>query len=184
MMAKKVTTIVLLAFVAASVVYLVYSESGTEEAKPAQATTGVSTGFGVHEAGGKPVAGSATTPGEPAPDAEQAAHKVIAYYFHSTQRCATCLKIERLAEAALREQFAAAFESGQLEWHAVNMEESPNEHFVHDYQLVTSSLVLVDLHDDEQRDWTEMEKVWEYVHDDEAAFKQYVAQQAREYLES
>ena len=96
----------------------------------------------------------------------------------------TCNKIERLAAEALREQFAEPLKEGELEWRVVNMEEPPNTHFVDDYQLVASSLVLVDMHDGQQRDWTNMEKVWQYVHDDEAQFKQYVAEQAGKYLES
>ena len=163
---KSIATLVLLAFVAVSVGYLVVSESRTHPTanNPARAST--------------PVAGDA------APAATAPQHQVVAYYFHNTQRCETCLKIEQLSEAALREQFAAAFDSGALEWRTVNMEEPPNEHFVHDYQLVASSLVFVDLRDGAQRDWINMEEVWQLIHDDEAEFKRYVADQARKYLES
>jgi len=181
MNAKAVGTIMLLAFVAVSVGYLIVSEfKASSAADPATETPAA------------PVVGEQPTEDAPAveavpeepPAAAAPGHKVVAYYFHNTQRCKTCLKIERLAEEALREEFAPAFEAGELEWRAVNMEEPPNEHFVQDYQLVTSSLVLVDVHDGAERDWTNMEKVWEFVHDDEAAFKQYVAEQVREYLES
>lgn len=189
MSVKTVGTVILLAFVAVSVGYLVLDESNSADTgdlasdqEPSQ--TGPD---------GEPV-GAATEPqstGEsdaaPSVDAAETArpaHKVIAYYFHNTQRCMTCNKIERLAEEALREQFAAALKDGELEWRAVNMEEPPNTHFVQDYQLVASSLVLVDMYQGEQRAWTNMEKVWQYVHDDEAQFKQYVAEQARKYLES
>jgi hypothetical protein len=75
-------------------------------------------------------------------------------------------------------------QEGELEWRVVNMEQPPNTHFVQDYQLVASSLVLVDLHDGTQREWINMQRVWQYVHDDEARFKEYVAEQVREYLES
>lgn len=190
MNAKSLGTVVLLTFVAVSIGYLVISESRTvdvvDEPEPAPTTSA-----------SKPRAGGAgssndeqaATVGDAVPQdagakATQPAHKVIAYYFHNTQRCMTCNKIERLAEDALREQFAAALEEGQLEWRTVNMEDPLNAHFVQDYQLVASSLVLVDLHNGAQRDWTNMKKVWQYVHDDEAKFKQYVAEQTRKYLES
>ncbi len=179
MNAKTVGTVVLLAFVAVSVGYLIVSElKAPSAADPATETPAAQTVAGQPAEDVRPAEASseelAAAPG----------HKIVAYYFHNTQRCTTCLKIERLAEEALREQFAPAFEKGELEWRTVNMEEPPNEHYVLDYQLVASSLVLVDLHDGEQRDWTNMDKVWQFVHDDEAAFKQYVAEQAREYLES
>jgi hypothetical protein len=190
MNAKSIGTVVLLSFVAVSLGYLIISELNTGDAggdtasareapqdAPERQMAGASAEapatIGNDPAPSAPVAGPAKTP-----------HKVVAYYFHNTQRCMTCRKIERLAEEALREQFSAAFEDGALEWRVLNMEDPPNAHFVQDYQLVTSSLVLVDLHDGKQRDWTNMEKVWQYVHDDEAEFKRYVAEQAREYLES
>lgn len=181
MNAKALGTVVLLAFVAVSVGYLIVSEL---RAPSAAVPPG--------EAPDAPAVAEPPTADAPAGEASSEepsaaappAHQVVAYYFHNTQRCKTCLKIERLAEEALRERFAPAFEAGKLEWRAVNMDEPPNAHFVSDYQLVTSSLVLVDLHDGEQRDWAKLEKVWQLVHDDEAAFKQYVAEQAREYLES
>lgn len=181
MNAKTVGTVVLLAFVAVSVGYLIVSEFKTPSATDTAAETPAAPALAEQPTEDVPTAeiSSAGPPAAAAPE-----HKIVAYYFHNTQRCKTCLKIERLSEEALREQFAPALDKGELEWHAVNMEEPPNEHFVQDYQLVASSLVLVDLHDGEERDWTNMEKVWEFVHDDEAAFKQYVAEQAREYLES
>lgn len=111
-------------------------------------------------------------------------HKVIAYYFHNTQRCKTCLKIERWSHEALKDRFGDRFATGELEWRLVNMEQPPNEHFVQDYGLVTSSLVFVDLLDGEQRNWINMEDVWSLVHTDEQEFKEYVVKQAGRYLES
>jgi hypothetical protein len=203
MSAKSVGTIVLLAFVAVSIGYLIMSEAkapadgaGAIATPPAQVAVPTTPGEqepGEQEANEQsPVANAEpeATGAEAAPTATTAAaaavpaHKVIAYYFHNTARCMTCRKIERLAHEALREEFAAEFEDGDLEWRLVNMEEPANEHFVQDYQLVASSLVIVDLYEGEQRDRTLMEKVWQYVHDDEAAFKQYVVDQARAYLGS
>jgi hypothetical protein len=162
MNAKSVGTVVLLAFVAVSVGYLIVSETRSPATPGADAP-----------ATGTP----ATKPAAPP-------HQVVAYYFHNTQRCMTCNKIERLAEEALREAFAGPLEQGTLEWRTVNMERPPNLHYIEDYELVTSSVVLVDLRDGEQRDWTNLEKVWQLVHEDEAEFKRYVAEAARRYLES
>lgn len=191
MTGKTVLTFGLLAFVAISVVYLVVSESAkpTETAPQAQPVAQPATAAAPAEAAAPSMpregllAELDTLDETGDSTSTMPAHRVVAYYFHNTQRCMTCNKIERLAEEALREQFAPALTDGTLVWRTVNMEMPPNEHFVEDYQLVTSSLVLVDFHDGEQRDWTTMEKVWQLVHDDEAAFKQYVAEQARAYLE-
>lgn len=162
---KTIVTVVLLAFVAISVGYLVVTETRTANDAPVRT-------------GGESAA-NASESGE-----NSAAHKVVAYYFHNTQRCPTCLKIERLAADAIKAQFADEVQRGDIEWHVLNMEESPNEHFVSDYALVTSSLVIVDIRGGQQRAWTNMERVWDLVHDDEAAFTAYVAKQVRAYLES
>lgn len=181
MHAKNLVKGVLLTFVVVSFGYLVLAEVLKDSAIP-RTDDGVAVPY---------VATELTAVDEsPAPSAafqaksERPSHRIIAYYFHNTQRCKTCLAIERLSEAALREQFGREFESGILEWRVINIEEPPNEHFVQDYGLVTSSLVLVDMQDGEQRAWINMDRVWELVHDDEAAFKHYVADQARQYLES
>lgn len=179
---KSLGTFVLLLFVAVTIGYLVVSElqSTTADSDRPQAQTTAADAR--HNQPGDEPASMAT---EAPPGATtRPEHKVVAYYFHNTQRCVTCNKIERLAQETLRERFANALQSGELEWRAVNMEESANRHFVEEYQLVTSSLVLVDLHDGEQHDWTNLEAVWQHVHDDEAEFKQYVATQTQEYLES
>jgi hypothetical protein len=161
---RKIVTAVLLAFVAVSAGYLVVTVTQTAE----DATE--------------------TAQGAPAPctshhTSNTPAHRVIVYYFHNTQRCPTCLKIERLAHNALKAEFADALKRGVIEWLVLNMEETANEHFVVDYALVTSSLVIVDLHEGVQRAWTNMGRVWELVHDDETAFTAYVAKQVRTYLE-
>ncbi len=185
MKAKTIGTVVLLAFVAISVGYLIVSETNAPAAAEAPAGKEVTSGR-TPGPGGKETGETATTDDKGSPvttDATEPSHKVVAYYFHNTMRCVTCLKIEELAEQALREELTHAFESGALEWHALNMEEPAYQHFALDYGLVTSSLVFVNTQDGEQRDWTNMDKVWQLV-DDEHAFRQYVVEQAKAYLES
>jgi len=185
---KRIATILLLAFVGVSVAYLVVQEARTTGPPPAGG------------AGGAPDDGS-TAAGDPSPaaagEAERlradaasgaagaaTAHKVVVYYFHNTQRCSTCLKIEELSRQAVAAEFADALERGELEWRVLNMEEPPNEHFADDFKLFTSSLVIVDIHDGQQHAWSNMGRVWELVHRDEAEFTEYVASQVRAYLES
>ena len=76
-----------------------------------------------------------------------------------------------------------ALESGELEWHAVNLDRTENEHFVRDYSLTSSALVLVDWVGGERREWRDLKDIWHLVRD-ERAFKAYVQAEARGYLES
>ncbi len=174
MKAKTTATVVLLAFVVVSVVYLIIQESSSTPAPPS-------------ESGQVTAARPASkTPGAVKPTSiepdQQTEHKLIAYYFHRTQRCRTCLTIEAYAQEALEEAFPKALRSGELEWQAVNVEESANEHFVEEYELTSSALVLVDTQNGEQLEERNLERVWELV-GDELAFKAYVEAEAMVFLE-
>lgn len=99
--------------------------------------------------------------------------RVIAYYFHYTLRCATCLSIEAQARAAVEMGYAQELKDGRVEWQAVNIDEPDNKHFEQDFELGGSSLVLVEMNGADIVRWTVLGKVWDLV-DDEAGFQEYV----------
>ena len=107
--------------------------------------------------------------------------KVIAYYFHRTMRCPTCLSIEKQAREAVEAAYLEELQAGQLEWHAVNFEEEGNEHFESDFDLSSSSLVIVEMHGDEVAAWKNLERVWELV-EDPLEFQEYVWSELVEFL--
>ena len=172
---KNIVSILLLLFVAASVVYLIVGEtrSRSEPSQPNPTATVVQA---------IPEFAEAETPKAPEEPAEPQ-RKLIAYYFHRTQRCPTCLKMEAYAKDVLTEGLYDAFESGELEWRAVNIEEPRNEHFVMEYELSASAVVMVSLEDGEQKQWKSLDRIWDLV-SDEWAFKEYVRNEAMAYLES
>jgi len=112
-----------------------------------------------------------------------AADRVIAYYFHGSQRCKTCLTIEAYAAEAIRTGFADALSDGTLEWKVVNIEEPENEHFVEDYQITTRTVVLVEMKDGKQVRWSTLDRVWDLV-DDQPAFMTYIQEETKGYLGS
>ena len=174
MKARSVVTVVLLAFVGVSVAYLIIQEAPSKSA--------VQTDSGqIGDARAESKTPGGVEPGSAEPS-RQTGHKLIAYYFHRTQRCRKCLTIEAYAEEALKEAFPEALATGELEWHALNVEEPGNEHFVKDYQLTFGALVLVDTQNGEQEEWWNLERVWELV-DDELEFKAYVEAEALAFLE-
>lgn len=106
---------------------------------------------------------------------------VIAYYFHRTMRCPTCLSIEAQARDAINEGYADALASDRLEWRPVNVEEEGNAHFESEFDLSGSSLVIVEMHDDRVARWKNLERVWELV-EDPLAFQEYVWSELVQYL--
>ncbi len=107
--------------------------------------------------------------------------QVIAYYFHNTIRCKTCLKIERTAREAMEEVFAADFASGKLVWQSLNMEKPENEHFVYDYRLAMPSLVLVLTEKETEVDWKRLDDTWTHIRDEDK-FIVYVVEETKAYL--
>ena len=108
-------------------------------------------------------------------------HKVIAYYFHTNTRCSTCKKIEEYSKEAILEGFKTELENGTLELRIVNYEEPQNRHFVKDYKLVTKSLILVNMIDGEEFEWTNLKLVWQLTKNKEA-FLNYVRKEVRNSL--
>lgn len=146
---KSLITIALLLFVAVSITVLVMRNTST------------------------PAATS-----EPAPNVSQTGEHVVAYYFHRTQRCPTCLRIEELTHEIVHQRFVPETSSGKLELRIVNIETSGNEHFETDFDLVSQSIVLVNFKDGKQTTWKNLDKIWELI-GDELSFTTYVAAEIR-----
>ena len=128
----------------------------------------------------------AVAPNAAAGTAEAAAdttssHRVLAYYFHTTQRCASCRKIEANTAEAIQTGFAEELKDGRLVFQAVNIEERENAHFVEDYKLYTKSVILVDERSGKETAWKNLAKVWQLLNDKDA-FVRYIQTETRTYL--
>ena len=116
-----------------------------------------------------------------AKDATDKGTEVILYYFHGTRRCNTCRTIESYAHEAVEGGFGDALEAGTLKWTALNTDESENAHFVKDFGLVSSSLVVVELDGGEDVRHETLQDAWTLVRD-KPRFIAYVQKSVGEYL--
>lgn len=103
-------------------------------------------------------------------------HRLIVYYFHGTQRCSNCIKIETYTKEAIDSAFSTQLKDSTIVWRLVNTDEDANKHFRDDYQLFTKSVVLSDLNDGKQVRWKNLDKIWEYL-GDKAAFQAYIREE-------
>jgi hypothetical protein len=157
MNAKKVLTISLLMFVAACIaVVTVKALRPAPQPQPAAAGTLAS-------------AANVNRPESSAPEGGA----VIAYYFHGNVRCPTCRSIEAYAHEAVETGFADQLASGRLTWKVVNYEAAGNEHFAEDYKVIFPTVVLVRTSGASEKEWKNLDRVWELV-DDKDAFLEYV----------
>jgi hypothetical protein len=111
----------------------------------------------------------------------KAEREVVLYYFHGTHRCNTCRTIEAYAQQAIETKFKDELQNGTLQWKTVNTDESANEHFVKDFALVSSSLVVVEMSGGDVVRHDVLQDAWTLVRD-EPRFKQYVQKSVHEYL--
>lgn len=152
---KNLLSIGLLIFVAAAVVTAVMKQSGEQSALDAAA--------------------------KPDADAALPTDGLIATFFHGEVRCPTCRTIESYAHQAIEQGFADQLASGELHWRTMNYETPANKHYATDYEIFSSSVVLVRLADGEPADWRNLNRVWEFI-GDEQAFKEYVKAETQEML--
>lgn len=106
---------------------------------------------------------------------------VVAYYLHPESRCATCLKIEELSKMALEDGFPEALAEGKLQWLALNVDQPANKHFMDDFELHTTSLVLARRQDGETVKFKNCTRVWELVHSP-MKFNSYVESETAAFL--
>jgi hypothetical protein len=193
---KRIVTLVLVLFVAASVVYLVASESrrgedagGASDRVERDVANGTGTGGPAgaasqvdESAPDEGVAGSQGEASAGAGNTNLPEHAVIAYYFRGTKRCRKCLAIEAYTKEAIEQGFPTQLESGVLEFRAVNVDERENGHYIGDYELTTKSVILSDRRGGAEERWKNLKLVWEYVGDKEI-FIDYVRRETEDYLE-
>ncbi len=119
---------------------------------------------------------SAIQPATLAPDG------VVVYYFHGNRRCRTCKGIQSAIQTTVNERFAAETASGELVFREVNIDEPSNAHFVQEFDLSSSSMVVVAKNGDKTVKWENCSQVWPLARD-ERALASYAEKQIRSYLE-
>ena len=105
--------------------------------------------------------------------------QVIAYYFHGTMRCETCLKIERQAREAIERRFAVEVAEKRLVFEPVNYDKPENAHYLKDYKLPCPSLVLVRQKDKQK--WKLLGDTWKLI-ENPFQFNEYVEGEVEKFV--
>ncbi len=126
-------------------------------------------------------AASPTARGDTTTHAEKG-WKLVAYYFHGTIRCPTCLAIEKQSKEIVETEFASEVQRGTLVFLSLDYDEPANAHFADDYDLPSPSLVLSLRHDGTEVKWKNLREVWDLIHDP-PAFHEYVTKELNEFLQ-
>jgi len=196
---KTIITIVLIAFVAVSAVWLITSEMN----KPAPAKTTVAQDEKPAEVSEPDTAtmenatqsqGSTTdisktespTSEEPKvakeePKKEKA--KVVVTFFQTTHKCASCIIIEKFTSEALNRFYTRQLADGTVQYQTINVDEPGNEHYVDEYQLVSKTLVISLYQGKKEVKWKNLMEIWNLLNNEEG-FVQLVKDTIDGYLAS
>jgi hypothetical protein len=117
-----------------------------------------------------------------APAEEDGESTIVVYYFHGDKRCRTCRTIEAYTAEALESRFSEELESGSVEWRVVNYDEPANEHFLEDFGLYSSSVVIVEQEGNQVLRHEILPEVWSLVREKQS-FLAYVNTAVKKHLE-
>ncbi|MFC1512196.1 nitrophenyl compound nitroreductase subunit ArsF family protein [Candidatus Latescibacterota bacterium] len=95
------------------------------------------------------------------------------YYFMTSQRCVNCINFELFTKEVLDTSFSDKTRDKQLIWEMVNLDEPQNRHYIQDYQLFTKSIVLVHFKSGIRTGWKNLGQIWNLVGDKDA-FQSYI----------
>ena len=103
--------------------------------------------------------------------------KYIAYYFHPTARCQSCLNLESFMKELIENKYT---EDG-FQFNEVNIDEQENEHYKKEFDLQFSSVILVKFENEKQIKWKSLDSIWSYTNDKEKFFN-YAEQEIKDFL--
>jgi hypothetical protein len=109
--------------------------------------------------------------------------QLIAYYFHPTARCPTCINIENYTKELIQTRFEKENNEGLITFRELNIEDSLNEHYIDDYNLQFSSVILAKFVNKKQSRWKNLEHVWKFANDKEQFFK-YASIEIKDFLKN
>ncbi|GMV35614.1 MAG: hypothetical protein AMXMBFR61_01220 [Fimbriimonadales bacterium] len=101
---------------------------------------------------------------------------LMVFYFHRTQRCPTCLKIEDLTSQIVHDVYAKELESGRMVFQVINVDEPGNDSFVREYELISSSVIVARYEKGKRAGWKSLDEVW-LLTSEPAKFRDYLTRE-------
>ncbi len=89
--------------------------------------------------------------------------RVIAMYFHRTQRCPTCLKMGSYTEEAIKSAFEEQLKEGTVEFHYVDFQNQKNAALTKGYKITGPSLIVVSVKDNKAKEYRNLKQIWTKV---------------------
>ena len=99
--------------------------------------------------------------------------RVIAMYFHRTERCPTCQKMGSYSEEAVKAAFADEIKAGRVAFHFIDFEAEKNARYTKAYNISGPALIVAKISNNKVASYRNLEDIWDKV-GDKPAFLRYV----------
>ncbi|NLS94076.1 MAG: hypothetical protein GXX96_18100 [Planctomycetaceae bacterium] len=107
-------------------------------------------------------------------------NRVVAMYFHRTQRCPTCQKMGSYTEEAIKTGFAGQLKDGTVELHFIDFQNEKNAAYTKAYKITGPALIVAKVADNKVAEFKDLKDIWSNV-GDKKAFIKYVQDQIKAY---
>ena len=104
--------------------------------------------------------------------------RVIAMYFHRTERCPTCQKMGSYSEEAVRAAFADEIKAGRVAFHFIDFEAEKNARYTKAYNISGPALIVAKISNNKVASYRNLEDIWDKV-GDKPAFLRYVQESVK-----
>jgi thiol-disulfide isomerase/thioredoxin len=108
--------------------------------------------------------------------------RVIAMYFHRTERCPTCQKMGAYSEEAVKQAFAEQLKDGTVEFRNVDFQDSTNARLAKGYKIQGPTLIVAKIENNRVAAYKDLDGIWERV-GDKPKFLEYVQENITAYRE-
>lgn len=104
--------------------------------------------------------------------------RVVAMYFHRTERCPTCQKMGSYSEEAVKTAFADEIKKGRVAFHFIDFQAEKNARYAKAYGISGPALVVAKISDNKVASFRNLEDIWAKV-GDKPAFLRYVEENVK-----
>ena len=107
--------------------------------------------------------------------------RVVAIYFHRTERCPTCKTMGSYSEEAVKQGFEEQINQGTVAFYFIDFEAAKNAKLAQGYKVDGPTLIVAKIRDNKVKEYRNLDDIWTHV-GDKAAFLKYVRENVAEYL--
>ena len=95
--------------------------------------------------------------------ADRPADRVVAMYFHRTQRCPTCIKMGSYTDEAIKKAFAKQLKAGTVEFHYVDFQDKKNAAVAKAYKITGPALIVAKVKSNKVKEYKNLKDIWTKV---------------------